>query len=173
MAKGFSFKFQVEITNIIELEGVKQSLKKLASIIEDNSKKFFQRKAPQYKATARKIIIEVVYGTYQPKYYERTGALSNAPRADITNEGHGIAIVIDDRSKTEPLEDSDYSTYGMYFITGGGLLKDVPTRTPAGKDDIRNFFIVWDNRIGKEFPGQYAREVIDAAVKSIGFTKTR
>lgn len=143
----------------IQVYGAKAVANKLGKIpakLASLEKTFWNRKMSTYKIFAKWIILNVVYGAYSPKVYQRTMKLR---RSIKTKKISGGMRLYQDSKVTKPkLDSSRYPSYAHYFIYGGGFLA-MKNTVP-----IRDFLGAWDRFFNRKFRQDYNREVVRPAV---------
>jgi len=143
----------------VEIYGVKavaKRLKRFPRRFVSLEKSFWNRKMRTYKTFAKWLILNVVYGAYSPKVYQRTMKLRDSVKTKKIKDGMELyqdSIMTPEKIKTK------YSSYAFYFIYGGGFL------AMKGAKPVRDFFDAWYKFFRRKFINDYRNEVTRPALK--------
>ena len=144
----------------VQVYGVKAvaaRLKRIPQRFASLEKSFWNRKMRTYKTFAKWIILNVVYGAYSPKVYQRTYKLRNSVKTKKITDG---MLLYQDSTMTPEKVKAKYPSYGFYFIYGGGFL------AMKGAKPVRDFFEAWHRFFNRKFRLDYNDEVVRPALKA-------
>ena len=145
----------------IEVIGAKKianRIKKIPQNLKALEKSFWARKSNSYKIFAKWLVLNVVYGAYAPKVYQRTYKLRNSIKSQRFMNG---LMIYQDSSMTPEAVTSHvhrWPSYAFYFLYGGGFLA-MKNAKPQ-----RDFLSAWHKYFLRKFPLDYRNEVVRPAL---------
>ena len=144
----------------VEIYGVKavaNRLKRIPHRFVSLEKSFWNKKMNTYKVFAKWMILNVVYGAYSPKVYQRTYKLRSSVKTKRIADG---MLLYQDSMMTPEKVKTKYPSYGFYFIYGGGFLE------MKGAKPVRDFFAAWHKFFRRKFRRDYNNEVVRPALRA-------
>lgn len=124
-------------------------------LLEDS---FWMKKSNTYKIFAKWIVLNVVYGAYQPRFYNRTYNLRDSIKSERLTDGF---VIYQDPHMTPEAETAKvhrWPSYAFYFIYGGGFLAMTNAKPQ------RDFLAAWYKYFKPKFKEDYRNEVVRPAL---------
>ena len=138
-------------------KAVAERLKKIPHRFASLEKSFWNRKMNTYKIFAKWMILNVVYGAYSPKVYQRTYKLRDSVKTEKIPDG---MLLYQDSIMTPEKIKTKYPSYGFYFIYGGGFL------AMKNAKPVRDFLGAWHKFFRRKFKSDYNNEVVRPSLKA-------
>jgi len=147
---------------IMKVRGAKQvgqRVKKVPQNLKTLENAFWMKKRNSYRIFAKWLVLNVVYGAYSPRAYQRTYKLRNSIKAQRIRDG---LVLYQDPQMTPEAASARvhrWPSYAFYFIYGGGFLAMTNAKPQ------RDFLNAWYKYFRRKFPRDYRNEVVRPALK--------